>query len=452
VVKLSDKFKTRFEVAKRLKKAVEDSYARSAKAAPQTECCHVNKSTLKYDVRFRSRVDLDNVCLKISGSASPNPIHLDEGVFKEMKDISKTYPFIKWQYFGSEQGVMTNFPVFDDKEECDKYDPRYRPFYVETATPEAKDVVLVVDISASMTGEKLYIAKEAAKTVLDTMNPKDQVGIVAFNNYASTPGDVGGKSRCYSEGLALAIPTNIRKMKSYVDGLVPHGQTQYRLAFEKAFSLLKGSVSEEPGEKKKRVILFLTDGAPSDENKELIFHTIRDKNFELNNSVIILTYGFGSAVNQTILEDIAEQNTAKYGAPASTSVGDITRGEYTYVEDIKNLRIKMGMYYNLFALGKQLDPVVSVPYVDAFGTGLLMSITLPCFHEGKFIGVAGTDINMNDLLSDITFFNQGQSTYAFMISNSGRTLIHPLLPAPTDAYGDPVFLDIRTRCIHFVLS
>lgn len=77
-------------------------------------------------------------------------------------------------------------------------------------------------------------------------------------------------------------------------------------------------------------------------------------------------------------------------------------------------------------------------------SGLLMSITLPCFHEGKFIGVAGTDINMDDLLSDITFFNQGQSTYAFMISISGRTLIHPLLPAPTDAYGDPVFLDIRT--------
>ena len=93
-----------------------------------------------------------------------------------MRDISQTYPFIKWQYFGSEQGVMTNFPVFDDKEDCDKYDPRYRPFYVETATPEAKDVVLVVDISASMTGENLYIAKEAANTVLDTMNPKDQVG------------------------------------------------------------------------------------------------------------------------------------------------------------------------------------------------------------------------------------------------------------------------------------
>ena len=71
---------------------------------------------------------------------------------------------------------MTTFPVYDDKDDCDRYDPRFRPFYVETATPEAKDVVLVIDTSASMTGEKLHVAKEAAKTVLDTMNPKDQVG------------------------------------------------------------------------------------------------------------------------------------------------------------------------------------------------------------------------------------------------------------------------------------
>ena len=49
---------------------------------------------------------------------------------------------------------------------------------------------------------------------------------MAFNNYASTPGDFGGKSRCYSERLALAIPINIRKLKSYVDGLVPHGKKQ----------------------------------------------------------------------------------------------------------------------------------------------------------------------------------------------------------------------------------
>ena len=74
-----------------------------------------------------------------------------------------------------------------------------------------------------------------------------------------------------------------------------------------------------------------------------------------------------------------------------------------------------------------------------------MSITLPCYDEtGNFIGVAGTDINLEDLLSDITFFNQDQTTYAFMIAKTGRTLIHPLLPAPSGAYEDPFFIDIRT--------
>ena len=72
-----------------------------------------------------------------------------------------------------------------------------------------------------------------------------------------------------------------------------------------------------------------------------------------------------------------------------------------------------------------------------------MSITLPCFYKGEFIGVTGTDINMEDLTSDISLFNQGHNAYAFMTSRSGRTIVHPLLPAPTSAYGDPVYLDIR---------
>ena len=114
------------------------------------------------------------------------------------------------------------------------------------------------------------------------------------------------------------------------------GQTQYRLGFEKAFSLLKGSVSQESGKNKKRVILFLTDGEPSDPKRKLIFETIRDRNFELNNSVIILTYGFGRA-DREILEDIATQNTAKYNVSANTSVGDITVIQKFMISEILDL-------------------------------------------------------------------------------------------------------------------
>ena len=139
------------------------------------ECCKFDKSKLEYDVRFRVKVDLNNMCIKISGTSPKSPTHLDKKIYKEIKAISEEYPSVKWIYFGSEQGVMTGFPAYDDTVACDKYDPRPRPFYVETATPEAKDVVLVIDTSWSMVGDKLIVAKEAAKTVLDTLNPKDQV-------------------------------------------------------------------------------------------------------------------------------------------------------------------------------------------------------------------------------------------------------------------------------------
>ena len=78
----------------------------------------------------------------------------------------------------------------------------------------------------------------------------------------------------------------------------------------------------------------------------------------------------------------------------------------------------------------------------AIPIGLLTSITLPCYHQGKFIGVVGTDISMADLLSEVTYFQRGQRSYAWMADSSGRTMMHPLLPAPSDAYGDPVFMYI----------
>lgn len=102
------------------------------------------------------------------------------------------------------------------------------------------------------------------------------------------------------------------------------GETKFVPAFEKAFDLLIGSVSKNSSSTNstKRVILFLTDGDPKDISTNL-FKVIRNRNLELNNSVIILTYGFDRAYEE-ILIDIANQNTSKYGIPANTSVGNIT--------------------------------------------------------------------------------------------------------------------------------
>lgn len=46
---------------------------------------------------------------------------------------------------------------------------------METASPDPKDVVIVIDTSGSMRGPLLNMAKDAAKAVLDTFNPNDRV-------------------------------------------------------------------------------------------------------------------------------------------------------------------------------------------------------------------------------------------------------------------------------------
>lgn len=175
--KVGSKFKDRFSVVRKLKTAAEASYARSQASSSQWECCKTEdtSSNLEYDSRFRQKVDLTTGCIAISGSAPSNRRYLDDTFVDEMKKILNDHPFIKWQYFGSEDGVLTNFPAFQLSNDCSGYDPRFRPWYVETATPEPNDVVLVIDTSGSMSGSRIQVAKDAAVTVLSTMNPRDRV-------------------------------------------------------------------------------------------------------------------------------------------------------------------------------------------------------------------------------------------------------------------------------------
>ncbi|KAJ7382937.1 hypothetical protein OS493_031713 [Desmophyllum pertusum] len=175
--KIANKFKERFNVVRQLKQAVEDAYSRSQSYSRQWQCCKTQDFSynLEYDSRFRQKVDVAKACVKISGSARSNLRYLDDLFVKKMEQMLNDFPFIKWQYFGSEEGMLTLFPSFEDKAACPSYDPRFRPWYVETATPEPKDVVLVIDTSGSMGTTLLNVATGAANTVLSTMNPRDRV-------------------------------------------------------------------------------------------------------------------------------------------------------------------------------------------------------------------------------------------------------------------------------------
>ena len=131
-------------------------------------------SDLEYDSRFQTKTVANAACSLIAEESSSDARHLGDNVIDAMKKNLEEQPSLKWQYFGSEKGITTQFPA-SKSGDCSSYDNRFRPWYVETATPIPKHVVIVIDKSGSMGTSLMKIAKDAAKTVLDTLNPRDKV-------------------------------------------------------------------------------------------------------------------------------------------------------------------------------------------------------------------------------------------------------------------------------------
>lgn len=58
--------------------------------------------------------------------------------------------------------------------------------YIQAAT-SPKDLVIVVDVSGSMKGLRLTIAKHTINTILDTLGENDFVNIIAVSNPGTPP-------------------------------------------------------------------------------------------------------------------------------------------------------------------------------------------------------------------------------------------------------------------------
>ena len=72
-----------------------------------------------------------------------------------------------------------------------------------------------------------------------------------------------------------------------------------------------------------------------------------------------------------------------------------------------------------------------------------MSVCLPVYVAEKgFRGVTCIDSRVSDLFYNVTHFQVGKDSYAFLTDKRGRAIVHPLLSAPKTIEDDPVFTDI----------
>lgn len=426
---LGQKIFDRNTVIKGLQKTVQDSLRTFPSAFHNKECCHLDTSTMEFDDRFKQLVGKDS-CYRRAKSTSGYQGSLTQKFDEACKKNLRQMPFLTWQYFSSEAGMFTVYPALQVSD-CVSYDGRFRPFYVQANVPEPKDVVLVIDKSGSMGsfhsssdgGSTLMeIAKEAAKTVINTLNPHDQVAVVTFSSSASVMGVSNRKEGCFGRELALATTENVKSIVQFIDETTAGGGTLYGAALEKAFQFFDASTS---GGNRDKVILFLSDGQPSDSRVDII-RTLKERNGRLNNSVIVMSYGLGNA-DFSVLREMANEAGTLYGESGKS-------GLFTHVSNPSNLRRAMGSYYSFFAAKtthSSLEPIWSLPYLDKFGLGVLMSVTLPVNdNSGKLAGVVGTDLTMEDFVSDAMHFRPSKLSYIFIIDSFGFVIYHPLFKYP----------------------
>jgi len=181
---------------------------------------------------------------------------------------------------------------------------------VQTARATPRDIVLVIDVSGSMSGRKIEQARAAGRQLLQTLTPSDRFRLIDFSS------DV----RSFRDGWSPASAGNVRAAVEYLDALRANGGTNIQGALEEALA------SDSP-EGRLPLVLFLTDGAPT--VGETRPDAIVQRAADLRRQRRLFTFGIGADVNASLLEQLALQGrgTATFVRPEESverAVGVVT--------------------------------------------------------------------------------------------------------------------------------
>jgi Ca-activated chloride channel homolog len=181
------------------------------------------------------------------------------------------------------------------------------PASEETAAV-GRDLTLVVDISGSMSGEKLDQAKAALRQALGSLRSSDRFRLIAFSNAV----------REFREGFTPASRDAVAEARRFVDDLSANGGTNLAGAVEAA-------LAERPGAERLPLVLLLTDGIPS--VGEQAPDRIAAEAAGRIGRARIFTVGVGTDVNTYLLDRLAVEGrgSATY-VPPGADVGDAVGG------------------------------------------------------------------------------------------------------------------------------
>ena len=163
-----------------------------------------------------------------------------------------------------------------------------------------KDVIMVLDTSGSMEGEKIEQAREALVYVLKHLNQEDRFNIVTFSTGL----------RQY--GQALRPVSEVGEASEWVKRLEAVGGTDINRALLEAMAQIEEASAQAAGAERPAVIIFLTDGLPTEGVTE-IEGILSNVNASAPDNVRLFPFGVGDDVNTILLDTLAEEHRGASG-------------------------------------------------------------------------------------------------------------------------------------------
>ena len=175
----------------------------------------------------------------------------------------------------------------------------------------AKDVIIVLDQSGSMEGEKFRQAQDALRYVLNHLNPEDRFNVIAFSSGLQPfAGD-------------LQPASEADEARRWVEGLAAAGSTDINRALLEAAAQSRG---ERP-----TILLFLTDGLPTEgeTDSQRILQNVAEA---AHASLRLFAFGVGYDVDTVLLDSLAQAHhgATTYVTP-SQSIDEAVSGFYARV-------------------------------------------------------------------------------------------------------------------------
>uniref|UniRef100_A0A3Q0SRJ1 Calcium voltage-gated channel auxiliary subunit alpha2delta 4 n=1 Tax=Amphilophus citrinellus TaxID=61819 RepID=A0A3Q0SRJ1_AMPCI len=300
-------------------------------------------------------------------------------------------PTLTWQYFGSSTGFFRIYPGIKwtpDSNGVVAFDCRNRNWYIQAAT-SPKDIIIMVDISGSMKGLKMTIAKHTINTILDTLGENDFVNVIAYTDY------VRYVEPCFRGTLVQADLDNREHFKVLVEELHVKGEAKIKNAMKESFKILNEARVNGQGSMCNQAIMLITDGAMED------FESVFEEFNWPDRRVRVFTYLIGR-------EMTFAQNTKWIACN--------NKGYYTHISTLADVQENVMEYLHVLSrpmvINHDHDIIWTEAYMDTvlFTTKaqsllLMTSVAMPVFSKKKetlshgiLLGVVGSDIPLMEVM------------------------------------------------------